>query len=298
MRLRSVKDILEKAKNLLIFSAVERPGNPVTYRINEVLNLHKAIDLLDKSNLFKSQVNELKTLSFYEATTENLIVSKQEYSIIYRIISNLQESIESTIKALSSVIYEDNPDIISIKIPDPKSFKDIVETSQSLDKVFNQTLFHKDINGNYKIVNFDSGSYWIDILISGGAPILHFIAALAWGGAVVYKKVQEGRLLKEQVTALKLSNGATKEINEKNKIAENAIAQNEAEFIYNNFYKGEDPEQIERIKLALNELAKLYSRGTEIYPSIEASKDIKSEFPDVKAIEKLKSKIKALPPKS
>ncbi|HRE77904.1 MAG TPA: hypothetical protein PLL09_08770 [Flavobacterium sp.] len=297
MRLRITKDILEKAKKLLITNAVERASNPVTYKLSKVLSLREGIDYLDRSSLFKTQINALKTLSFYESTIDTVVITKQEFVALSQIINNLNVSIQATIEALSNIIYEDNQDLISIKIPNPNSFKDIVETSKSLDKIFNQTIFHEDIKGNYKIVNFDTGSYWIDILLNGGATVLHLVAALSWGGAVVYKKIQEGRLLKEQVTALKLSNEATREINEKNKIAENAVAQNEAEFIYNKFYKGQSPEQIERIKLALNELAKLYFEGAEIYPNIEAPTDLKKEFPDVKSIESIKSKIKALPSK-
>ncbi len=295
MRLRITKELLKEALTLMHLNVEDRNSTPRTYKLHNANSLRKAISLISKTGLFNESINILKNMEFYSSGLDVFIVTEQEFRILQHHFPFLMEQTNAIVNAIANIISEDNANVISIKIPDPITFNDISETTQSLDKIFNQTLLHKDITGNFRIVNFDSGSYWIDILIEGGVSVFHLVAALAWGSAVVYKKIQEGKLLSEQVRALKLSNDATEEINQKRKKATNEIAKQEAEFIYKSFYKGNDPEQIERIKLALNELAFLYSKGAEVHPNIEAPKEVKEEFPNMKQLEKVKSRIKELP---
>lgn len=297
MRLREIKKILEEALPLITVNTNDRGSSPRTYVLLESSRMQKAVDILSRTNLFVEQISILKELSFYNSTSENLIIQDAEFRVLKNEFALLHKLITEIINSLKIVIPNEDSNIVSIKIPNPQSFTDISKTTDSLDKIFSQTIHNEDINGSFKVVNFDTGSYWIDVMFSGGAQVLHLVAAISWGAAVVYKKIQEGRLLNEQVKALKISNEAQIEINKKNKEVENSLAQKEAEFIFNSFYKSHDPEQVGRIKLALNELAELFSKGTEIYPSLDAPKDVKNEFPDIKAIESVESKIKKLPSK-
>lgn len=296
MRLRQIKQLLYLAVPHTNVAITERNSNPRTYILRSSSDLKKAIELLSKTELFNDHIERLKSFSFYKVGTENPIIQDAEFKALTKEVTQLNELIMGLINSLEKIIPTEDPNILSIKIPNPTSFKDITVTTESLDKIFSQTLLHKDIGGGFHIVNFDTGSYWIDIMINGGAQVMHFVAALSWGGAVVYKKLQEGRLISEQVRQLKISNDALKEVNDKTKEGHNEVALEEAEYIYRKFYKGNDPEQIQRIKFALNELAEMFSKGTEIYPSLEAPKEVKMEFPNMKSIENIKSKIKNLPP--
>ena len=296
MRLREIKKILEEVLPHINVNTSERSSSPRTYILSESSRLQMAINLLEKTTLFSDQISILKEFSFYNTNSENLIIQDAEYRVLKKEFGLLNELILGMINSLNIVIPEDNANLISIKIPNPQSFKDVSKTTDSLEKIFSQTILNKDIGGSFRIVNFDTGSYWIDVLFNGGAQVLHLVAAISWGGAVVYKKIQEGRLLNEQVRELKISNDAQVEINSINKEAVNSVAQKEAEFIYNSFYKIKDPEQIERIKLALNELAELYSKGAEVYPSLNSSLEVSAEFPNMKSIENIESKVKKLSP--
>lgn len=236
----------------------------------------------------------MKGLDFYNSYSETLILQNHQLTPLIAITAGLKSAVSVIIESLNNLIPAENEYTLNIKIPTPNSFNDISEVTKSLDLIFNQTLLHPSINGNIQILNFDMASYWIDILVNGGATAMHFIAATAWGGAVTYKKIQESRLIQEQVRELKISNNAKEELNKGLEESKNIIAQNEANFIANQFYKDFNNEDVERIKFALKEVAKLYQKGGEIHASIEVPKEIKEEFPKMNQINNIGSKIKQI----
>ena len=67
----------------------------------------------------------------------------------------------------------------------------------------------------------------------------------------------------------------------------------EAEEISNKFYKLNDPEVIERLKLSLNTINDLIDRGTQILPYSDKSEAIKS-FPDYSNLNLIESTMKKL----
>src|SRR5690606_15634056 len=106
--------------------------------------------------------------------------------------------------------------VISIKLPKPQNFEDLKITSDKLHKIFSQTLSAAELNGGIRIKNFDTGSYWIDIVASS-KEIVAVIGGLAWSGVIVFKKLQEGRILEQKARELKISNDAIEEIVDKTK---------------------------------------------------------------------------------
>ena len=93
---------------------------------------------------------------------------------------------------------------------------------------------------------------------------------------------------------MKLSNSAFKELVTKCDESTNEIVENEAEYLKNKYYKSKDNEQVGRIKVAIKELAKLFEKGAEIYPSISANEEIIETFPDFKKLEAIETRIKKL----
>ena len=93
---------------------------------------------------------------------------------------------------------------------------------------------------------------------------------------------------------MKISNNAIEEVVEKSKEGVNEIAEKEAQFIYNKYFSGKDPEQIARIKMALKEIADLYNQGGTIKPSLEASEEVEEEFPNMSELPSIESKVKQI----
>lgn len=293
MRLRTILNTLEDIIPELEIIYTQRNSNPRTYQLTNTLELQDVINTLDELNLIPEYLEKLKEQSFYNYNSNNLIIQGAEFNILQKEIPILKKICEGMVTAIENAIAEDNPDLVSVKIPPPQNFEELEETANKLNKIFGQTLLNDQINGHIKITNFDTGTYWIDFMV-GGATVVNVVAGIAWSAAVVYKKLQEGRLIQEQVQAMKISNTAFKEILEKSTESVNEIAEREANFVYKSFFKGKDPEQVARIKMALKELADLYSKGAEVYPSIEAAEKVIAQFPDFNKLENIATKIKKI----
>jgi hypothetical protein len=292
MRLRDTRNILVlAAKDLELNHEIKSSS---TYYLNNFIELKHSIQLIESTGLFSEIIKDLKNLDFYAAFESSVLLQNQQLSDLTSMINRLIKAVSDMITSLNSLIPPDTEYTISIKLPTPKSFLDLSQTTKSLDLIFNQTLLHPSVNGDIKILNFDMGSYWIDILINGGGTVMNFIAALAWGGAVTFKKYQEGLLVREQVRELKISNDAKEEIQKGLEESENTIALNEATFIANEFYKEFGNEDLERLKFALKELVKIYANKGEIHPGISASDKLKEEFPKMQQINTIESKIKQI----
>lgn len=293
MRLRIIRDIIDEEIPSLELKANPRNTNPKTYQLTNADVLQNSINELDELGLFDEIIEILKKQSFYSHTTSNIVIPDPEYRVLIQKIPELKKVAEGVSKSISQTIDVNDENVVSIKIPKPQNFDDLETTSGKLHKIFSQTLSAEGITGGIRIKNFDTGSYWIDIIASS-KEIVGIIAGLAWSGVVVYKRLQEGRLLQQKVREMKISNKAIEEIVEKSKEEVNGIADMEANHLYKMFFKGKDNEQVERIKLALKELADLYSKGAEIHPSLNADNETIESFPDFERLESIISKIKKI----
>lgn len=291
MRLREINELLWDASTDLSYTITSRNSKPPTYSLTTASQLKSAVEVLDDLGLFKEILKKLKTQSFFNSVSPSIIIQQNEHAELSKEIPNLKILCDSLSDSIDKSVPETTPEQISIKIPNPTSFKELKVTADKLDKIFSNTILHDDIKGNVKISNFDTGSYWVDV-IANGEKIIPLIAGLAWSGVVVFKKLQEGKLVQEKVKAMKISNEAFKEIVDKSKEQINQTAEIEANHLQQEFYKTKEPEQMERLKMSLKELAELYSQGARIYPSLEATEEVVESFPDFEKLESITTKIK------
>lgn len=293
MRLRTIKFKIEEILPELEVIASTRNSSPPTFKLTNPKDLKNVVLEIAELDLFPDLLDELKKQSFYSFNGESLIISQQEYNLLKKSIPQLKIILGATAESIEKAQnYQiDNSLVISIRIPEISDFEDLEKISSKLTKIFSQTLLTNEIEGGFKIIGFDTGSNWIDILATSTA-IVQTIGGLAWSGAVVFKKLQEGLLLQQSVREMKISNDAIEEVVNKSKDGVNEIAEKEAQYIYNKYFSGKDPEQIARIKMALKEIADLYNRGGTIKPSFEASKEITEEFPNISELPKIQSKVK------
>lgn len=295
MRLRTIKHIIEEILPELEAITTKRNSSPPTFQLTNPEDLKNAVLEIEELELLPDLLAEIQNQSFYSFNGENLIISQQEYKILNRVIPQIKNVLEVTAESIEKAQNYENDStlIISIKIPEISDFEELEKVSSKLTKIFSQTLLTEEIEGGFKIIGFDSGSNWIDILATSTA-IVQTIGGLAWSGAVVFKKLQEGLLVQQKIREMKISNNAIEEVVEKSKEGVNEVAEKEAQFIYNKYFSGKDPEQIARIKMALKEIADLYNKGGTIKPSLEVSEEIAEEFPDILELANIQSKIKQI----
>lgn len=294
MRLRIIKFEIEQILPHLEIKVNKRNSQPITYQLLNTEQLKNAILEIDKLELLpENLISELKNQSFYSFNGNNLIIQQKEMTILNRAIPQTKTILEATAVSIEKAqnFQIDSKLCVSIKIPDIKDFEELEKICSKLNRIFGQTLLSNEIEGGFRIIGFDSGSNWIDILATSTA-VVQTIGGLAWSGAVVFKKLQEGLLIQQKVREMKISNNAIEEIVEKSKEEVNEVAEKEAQYIYDKYFSGKDSEQVARIKMAIKEISEIYRQGGEIKPSLEASKETREDFPKMSELSSIVSRIK------
>jgi hypothetical protein len=214
-------------------------------------------------------------------------------SIIFR-TQNAQIQIPSPEWAQAAVAKQ-NPDSVFVKLPELSDFSKVLAFEERLEKAISQIIYHSSINARLVLASWERGSpFWLELMLGGQAAVC-IVGAAAWAGAVVYKKIQEGRMHQEYVRGLKLKNENLEELVGAEKRMLSELVDAEARNIALNYYNGDEaPETLERVKFTIKEFAKMIEEGAEIHPALQAPEPVKNLFPDFKNLLTVESKIKQI----
>ena len=193
---------------------------------------------------------------------------------------------------LLKTVPEEDLDSINIKLPEVNDFDELSKVSREIHLGLTQIIFNDEIKGQTKIVSVENGSIWLNVLV--GSTAVGVIASLVWSSAVIYKKIQEGKLLEQQVRGLKVKNDSLEDILKAQKAETELMISAEAQHIDSEHFKEKAPENIERIKNSITTFADLIGRGAEIHPALVAPESVSNLFPDPTKLVNLESKIKKL----
>lgn len=294
MRLRIFKKIFVEEYARLNLMSSQQPGNPPKYSINNLFNLRESINRLSQTKVFDEQVNSLRGTAIFGNQSDSIQVNSAEFSLINTAISEMRKTIQALIRSFEEAnIDEVGSDFISIKLPDVKSFNELGDISNKLSKAI-EIPINDSGAGKSEIINFDTGSFWIDVLI-GSSIGVSIVSSIAWAGAVVFKKIQEGKMYQEYAKGLKVKNEHLEEVSILAKKEIELIVEAEAKFIQSQHFENqEDFEKLERIKLSIRSMSELIAKGTEVHPSLTAPENIKELFPNYATLNLIESKIKQI----
>lgn len=169
-------------------------------------------------------------------------------------------------------------------------------TSQlgKLQMILEQTILDPKIGGKMEIRSVERGSIWVHIFL-GTVTAVTFVGSVAWAAAVVYRKIQEGRIVEQHVESLKIKNDSLREIQEAQKELIKGLVHAEGRHLETEIYGGEEnPERLERIKHAIRLMQELVEKGAEVHPALLAPENVKNLFPDFKKLTSVESRIKQI----
>ncbi len=256
-------------------------------------NLRELLNILDSLNLFNSVINKLKTSVLFTSANDRMSVQAVEAQNIVNDLNILKELVTNLLDVLMKTVPEESIDSINIKLPEVNDFDELSNVSRDIHLGLSQVLLNEEIKGETKIISVDNGSIWLNVLV--GSPVaVTVVASLAWSAAVIYKKIQEGKLLEQQVRGLKIKNDSLEDILKAQKAETNLMVQAEADHINSKHFKRNEPENIERIKNSISTFADLIGRGAEIQPALIAPENVANLFPDPTKFLNIESKIKKL----
>jgi hypothetical protein len=294
MKIKELKVLLKEALTNLTFKYEEsKQGNTTISVFSNLDQYRNGISILEDSDLLKKETDGIRNSPIFKTAKDfvNLNVQegralKPQLDELFRITSSVTESIEQ-------IGGDTEKDSISIKLPDVNDFEDLSKFSADFHKILNQTIVNKQINGQVRIDSVENGSIWLDVYL-GSATAVSLIGGLAWASAVVYKKIQEGRLIEKHVESLGVKNASLKEIQVKQKEALGLMIDAEANNLYNENFEGDNNEQIERLKLSIKMFSNLIDKGAEIHPALNQPESVKNLYPKMKNLQSLESKIKKI----
>lgn len=289
----SLKFINQKLKNIIEqieWNTTSTNGNYIN--LSGLSSIRSAIYEINKLNLFTSLINSLESSAIFTTSYDQLNINFQEANKIVANLNLLKTTITNFLEVLNATLPEEDINSINIKLPHINDFEELSKVSKEIHLGLSQVIFNEEINGQTKIVSVENGSIWFNVFV--GASAVTLIASLTWASTVIYKKMQEAKMLNEQVRGLKVKNDSLEDILEAQKIETDLIIQAEAEFIASEYFKKNVPENIERIKKSISTFAELIAKGAEIHPSLVAPENVSNLFPDPTKLIGLESKIKKL----
>lgn len=292
--LKKVKAVLKEFLPHLALETGMIPGTNFIKFFN-VNRLRNALSEIASLNLFVEAKPLMESVIFKSGGDEIQVIIA-EAQTIERNLDALSSLGERFLSALLSAVPEESPDSINIKLPPIKDFEELSKVAKELHVALTQVIYDKEIGGKEEIVSVENGSIWFNVFV--GATAVSVIASMVWSAAVIYKKIQEGRLLEEQIRGLKVKNESLQDILKAQKAETDRMLQAEADYIASEYFKENLPENIGKIKNSISTFAELITRGAEIKPSLMAPEEVSNLFPKVTELIGVESKIKKLNPHS
>lgn len=291
----SLKLIKQQLQNILkrLVWKFESGPNGQSMIFSGLNNIRTVINDIKSLNLFENITESLGKSVIYTTANDQMSVQLQEGRQIDSNLTLLKTLGINFLNVLLKTVPEEDVNSINIKLPPVNDFDELSRVSREIHIGLTQVIFSEDIKGQTKIVSVENGSIWLNVFL-GGASAVAVVASLVWSSAVIYKKIQEGKLLEQQVRGLKVKNDSLEDILKAQKAETDVMIKAEAEHISSEHFKENTPENIERIKNSITIFAELIGKGAEILPALVAPENVSNLFPDPTKLIGVESKIKRL----
>ncbi|WP_185216153.1 hypothetical protein [Sphingobacterium mizutaii] len=289
---REQKDILSKNIPLLNWE-FETISNSSFKGLKNVIQLRNVINELDKIELLKSITSAIYFSPLFSTSKDYISVDYTESNKINALLSKLKDYSDILLFVLNQTFPKEETNSVNIKLPEIKDLDELSKISRDLHIAITQVVYNEEINGVTRIDSVENGSIWFNIFL-GTTAAVSIIGSIAWSAAVVFKKIQEGRMLKEQVRSLKINNDSLAEIEKAQKKELDLVIDAETNYINSEYFKEGIPENLEKIKNSIKIFSELIQKGAEIKPALHAPENISNLFPEPMKLLGVESKIKKI----
>ncbi|QHT69749.1 hypothetical protein GXP67_25425 [Rhodocytophaga rosea] len=297
MTLPEIYSLLSKIKDGLYLSSTattlsNTPENS-TYKIENIRQVRYLLNLLNETGLFQDNIEELKKTSLYRTPYDEEVIGGKEFNNIKLNFDIIKLGVQGVLLLLNKILNKSEHDTIRIKLPDTEDLKEISKYLNEFEKILSLTILHEDIGGQIKVVNIYQGSVWIEIYV-GSALAVPLIGGIVWAAAVINKKINEGKIIKQYSEGLKIKNESMRDLMEAQKQFIEMTLDFEANHLYLENYRAKDPEQLGRLKHSIQLMQELIQKGAEVHPALSAPESIQNLFPKQQELPLIESKIKRL----
>lgn len=284
----------QQTLEILIAANVDEPFDyfsapPV---VNSIPKLKERIAILEKIAGFEQLIEFIKKSPPFGTNAASIDMPRHEWEILREKLKELEGNLCGLKKYLVSIVKNQHQESVFVRLPTSKDLAETAKYMEVFDKYMKQVVLKLD--GRVRLDNCESGSIWLELNLGTPAAVT-LIGGIAWAAAVVFKKVQEGRIHATYVESLKIKNDALISIQEAQKNLLDALVETEASNLSRASY-GEtaDRDSIERVKATIREFSELIEKGAEIHPALEAPAEVKELFPDFKKLMSIEPRTKMI----
>ncbi len=294
MKLSSVLQTINIAYPLLdSFSVSTVTVNGVEYRqIRNIENVRRALQLLKSTKVFNEIVYKLEQTVFYGVNSEETNIRPAEYNSIRVLLDELMSVVIGVKKVVDNLIPEIPDNTVYIKLPEISDLDEFRKAIDAFNKILTMTILDPKIGGDIVFMGVEPGSNWFKVFVKTTTAI-SLLGSLMWSGAVIYKKVQEGRIIEQYARERELQNDHKENLVNAHKLLTDMAIDAEASILYKKYYEDGtiDNEQLERLKVSLKLLSEEIAKGAEINPALTAPEEVSNLFPNMKNLPMIESKI-------
>lgn len=195
-------------------------GNSGTVtKLSGLNNIRMVVNEISTLHLFDNIATALKQSVIFTTANNEMNVQISEGKDIINNLNSLKALSTNFLNILLKTVPEEDANSINIKLPNVSDFDELAKVSREIHIGLTQIIFNDEIKGQTKIVSVENGSIWFNVFV--GASAVTVIASLTWASAVIFKKIQEGKLLAEQVRGLKVKNASIEDILKAQKLKPN-----------------------------------------------------------------------------
>lgn len=278
MRLRVMQNILTENLEEL---KVEIANVNSQYEIKDFQNLSRALREVTEFKFLSKEKARLEGITVYHSKNERTVVDNSTLNEFRGIIDSMILKINTVITAIEEAIPEQDQKSISIKLPD---FADLVKISnfiKEINTILNQSLVGK-YKGTIKLQNFDTGTNWIEIVLSNQDAIVFFGQIVNVATNLLKVEYLKWKETEQNIRALVIENDAKEIVLEGLKNEFKAKAELNAKMLAESAEITEN--QIEyqaHLTKNIMNLTEFLSIGVEVHTALNAPEPVQEAFPNV-----------------
>ncbi len=292
MRLKEIEKILSGVDFQSVPLSIEHVGTSLS-TLKNLIRFKELLVVVEQVNIYEDEINRLEQSEIYQTSHDNIQISRSTAIELYNLAKYITDSASSLLLVFKKLLPASNQDSISVKLPEPANFEELVKTMSILQKSISQVVVHKDIEGSVNINNWEFGSFWLELLLGTQAAVA-VVSTIAWSAAVISKKFNENIILEKTIRAMEIKNESMEDILKSQKVMTNQLIEAETNSVIQKHFTDSDPEHYKRVEFTIKTFAKLIQEGAEVHPSLLAPEKVKNLFPNYKNINAITSQIKQI----
>jgi hypothetical protein len=265
-----------------------------SYTFQNLHSYRNAFNKLLKLNLLPATDLTISKLRLILNTDEEeTITGFTEGYDIEKASSVLHQATGGLLRYIHDKLIDVKENTIDVKLVKIADLEELEKTANLLKRSFSIPIY--ELDAKVEVSSLENGSAWIILGIVGGTgAAIRLCANLIWAAAVIHKKQEDAKNNAEYLKSSNIDLIIIDQVNEQITRNIEYAKEGEALSMHDDYFPESDSESIQRLKTAIESIGTLIEKGVEFYPSVQASEEIKSLFPDFKLLNLIEAKTKLI----